>query len=208
MRRSVGALPEELRRGLFALRMRHHVKPRQFASFGHRSAIVPPAVVVNPHRIHIGDNVLIHDRVWLSVVESYRGQQFEPTLRIGARTVLGRDTYISCVGSVEIEDDVLAGDRVLIADSYHDYRDPHMAIAYQPMAEPRPVRICTGVLLNVNVSVLNGVTIGARSYVGAGAVVTRDVPPNSVVVGNPARVVRRWDAEREEWVDGDGTVGP
>jgi acetyltransferase-like isoleucine patch superfamily enzyme len=189
--------------------MRRHVKPGQFASFGHRSAIVPPAVVASPHRIHVGDNVLIHDRAWLSVVESYRGQTFEPTLRIGDRTVLGRDTYISCIGSIEIEHDVLAGDRVLIADSYHDYHDPHTAIAYQPMAEPQPVRICTGVLLNVNVSVLPGVTIGARSYIGAGAVVTRDVPPNSVVVGNPARIVRRWDAEREEWVDGDrSVVGP
>lgn len=202
-------MSEELRRRLFALRMRRHVRPSRFAAFGPHSVIVPPAVIVSPHRIHIGDHVLVHDRVWLSVVESYRDQRFEPTLRIGDRTVLGRDTYISCIGNVEIEPDVLAGDRVLIADSYHDYRDPHTAIAYQPMAEPRPVRICTGVLLNVNVSVLPGVTIGARSYIGAGAVVTRDVPPNSVVVGNPARIVRRWDSERQEWVDGDGSaVGP
>ena len=51
----------------------------------------------------VDHRVLIHDRVWLSVVEEYHGQHFEPTLTIGDRTVLGRDTYISCVGQIDIE---------------------------------------------------------------------------------------------------------
>jgi len=187
--------------------MRRQIKPQRFASFGKDSVICPPAVILNHHRISIGDNVLIHDRAWLSVVEHYRGQDFEPSLTIGDRTNLGRDNYISCVGRVEIGNDVLGGIRVLIADTYHDYRDPDTPIAYQPMAEPQPVRIGDGVLLNVNVAILPGVTVGERSYIGAGAVVTRDVPPNSVVVGNPARVIRRFDRERGEWVDGDEVVG-
>ena len=187
---------------LFAWRMNRAVHPERFASFGERSAIVPPAIIRSPHRIHIGDNVLIHDRVWLSVVEEYHGQRFEPTLTIGDRTVLGRDTYISCVGQIDIEHDVLAGDRVLIADTYHRYQDPDTPISLQPMADPEPVRIETGVLLNVDVSVLPGVTIGARSYIGAGAVVTRTVPPNSVVVGNPGRIIRHYDRDAGRWVEG------
>jgi acetyltransferase-like isoleucine patch superfamily enzyme len=182
--------------------MRRNVHPERFASFGERSVIVPPAIILNPHRIHIGDRVLLHDRTWLSVVEEYRGQRFEPTLTIGDRTTLGRDTYISCVGRIEIANDVLGGDRVLIADSYHMYEDPDRPISEQPMAEPRPVKIEEGVLLNVNVNILPGVTIGARSYIGAGAVVTRSVPPNSVVVGNPARILRHYDHEQQRWVDG------
>jgi acetyltransferase-like isoleucine patch superfamily enzyme len=187
---------------LFAWRMRRAVHPERFASFGENSAIVPPAIIRSPHCIHIGDNVLIHDRVWLSVVEEHLGRRYQPTLTIGDRTVLGRDTYISCVGRIDIEDDVLAGDRVLIADSYHGYEDPDTPISMQPMAEPKPVRIETGVLLNVDVNVLPGVTIGARSYIGAGAVVTRSVPPNSVVVGNPARIIRHYDRDAGRWVEG------
>jgi acetyltransferase-like isoleucine patch superfamily enzyme len=187
--------------------MRRQVKPDRFAAFGNNSVIVPPAVIVNHHRISIGDDVMINDRVWMSVVEHYRGQDFEPSLTIGDRTKLGRDNYIACVGRVEIGNDVLGGVRVLIADTYHEYQDPDTAIAYQPMAEPQPVRIGDGVLLNVNVAILPGVTVGERSYIGAGAVVTRDVPPNSVVVGNPARVIRRYDHERSEWVDADQLVG-
>ena len=182
--------------------MRRQVKPHRFASFGSGSVIVPPAVNPSPHRVSIGRDVMIHDRAWLALYEADgAGQKFEPRLVIGDRTILGQDLYIACLGEVEIGSDVLGGNHILIADTYHDYRDPDTAIRYQPMATPRPVRIGDGVLLNPSVSILPGVTIGERSSIGAGAVVTSDVPPNSVVAGNPARVIRRFDRERGEWVD-------
>jgi acetyltransferase-like isoleucine patch superfamily enzyme len=190
------------RERLFAWRMRRAIHPERFAAFGERSAIVPPAVIRSPHRIRIGNNVLIHDRAWLSVVEEFRDQRFEPWLTIGDRTVISRDLYVSCVGSVEIGADVLIGDRVLLTDTYHRYDDPHTPVSQQPMADPQPVRIEDGVLLNPGVSILPGVTVGARAYVGAGAVVTRSIPANCVAVGNPARIVRHWDHDGERWVDG------
>jgi acetyltransferase-like isoleucine patch superfamily enzyme len=192
-----------LERRLFGWRMRRAVHPERFAHFGERSVLVPPARVNAPHRIHIGDDVLIHDSCWLSVFEEYLGERFEPTLTIGDRTRLGRYLYISCIGRIDIAEDVLGGDRILIADSYHGYEDPHTPISRQPMAEPRPVTIEAGVLLNVDVNILPGVTIGARSYIGAGTVVTRSCPPNSVVVGNPGRIIRHYDHDRERWVDGE-----
>jgi len=181
--------------------MRRQIKPQRFAAFGDQSVVVPPAVILSPHRIRIGDGVLIQERAWLSVVEEWYGQTFEPSFTIGNRTTLGRNNYISCIGQVEIGDDVLTGDDVLIADTYHGYRDPDVAIRYQPMAPPEPVRIGDGVALYPRAVVLQGVTIGDRSNIAAGAVVTEDVPPNSLVVGNPGRVVRRYDHEREEWID-------
>ena len=183
--------------------MRRAIHPERFAAFGERSVIVPPAVVRSPHRIRVGDNVLIHDRAWLSVVEEFQDQRFEPSLTIGDRTVFGRDLYVSCVGQIEIGSDVLASERVLIADTYHGYEDPDTPIARQPMAAPQPVRIEDGAMLSANVCVLGGVTIGARTYVGAGAVVTKSVPPNCVVVGNPAKIVRHYDRDRGGWVDGE-----
>jgi acetyltransferase-like isoleucine patch superfamily enzyme len=207
LRSAAVAARDNAKRGLWLARMRREVHPERFASFGPDSVIVPPAVINCPHRIHIGNKVLIHERAWFSVYEHYEGHDYEPTLRIGDRVLLSRDTYISCVGQIEIGDDVFSGQGVLIADSYHDYRNPHTAIRYQQMAEPQPVRIGNGVILNPHVCVTLGVTIGDRSFIGAGAVVTRDIPPNSVAVGNPARVVRRFDHDRGEWVDIDGGAG-
>jgi acetyltransferase-like isoleucine patch superfamily enzyme len=175
--------------------------PREaFAAFGQRSFVSPPATITSPHRIEIGERVFIMPGAWLSVIEKYAGRDYEPIVRIGDRVRLGRDAVIACIGSVEIDDDVLTGDRVFIGDTSHDYRDPRTPVGRQRMTDPRPVRIGRGAFLGVGAIVLPGVTVGENGYVGAGAVVTRDVPERSVAVGNPARVIKRWDDARGEWV--------
>jgi hypothetical protein len=99
---------------------------------------------------------------------------------------------------------VLGGPRVFIGDTYHDYRAPDTAVTDQPMSDPRPVLIGSGAFLGVGSVILPGVTIGERAYVGANAVVTNDVPPNAVVGGVPARIIKRWDGQEERWVDEGG----
>ena len=63
-------------------------------------------------------------------------------------------------------------------------------------APTKPIKIGNDVWIGVNVTILPGVTIGENAVVGAGAVVTKDVPDNAVVVGNPARVIRYLDADK------------
>ena len=70
----------------------------------------------------------------------------------------------------------------------------------QQSVTKRPVKIGSNTHLNTNVIVLAGVTIGQHCQIGAGAVVTKDIPPYSVAVGNPARVVKRYNFEKKEWV--------
>lgn len=161
-----------------------------------------PAFVTSPWRIHIGTDVLIRRRAWLSVVEAHLGQTFRPELTIGDGSQLGHDLVIACVGEVTLGKAVLIADRVFIGDTYHEYRDPDVAIRDQPAAAPQPVKIGDGAFLGINSVILPGVTVGERACVGASAVVTSDVPPNTVVVGNPARVVRHWSGEIQEWVNG------
>jgi acetyltransferase-like isoleucine patch superfamily enzyme len=174
--------------------------PREaYAGFGAESVIAAPAIVTCPHRIEIGDGVFVLPGAWLSVVEEHQGRRYEPRLRIGDRVTLGRDIVIACIGLVEIGADVLTGDRVFIGDTYHDFRDPSTPVARQQMVDPRPVRIGRGAFLGLGAIVLPGVRIGENGYVGAGAVVTEDVPDRCVVVGNPARVVRRWDEATGQW---------
>jgi acetyltransferase-like isoleucine patch superfamily enzyme len=99
---------------------------------------------------------------------------------------------------------VLTADRVFIGDTYHDFRAPDIPVARQQMVDPKPVRIGQGAFLGVGAIILPGVTIGENGYVGAGAVVTEDVPDRCVVVGNPARVVRRWDKATGQWIRDPG----
>jgi acetyltransferase-like isoleucine patch superfamily enzyme len=179
--------------------------PSAYGAYGRNTWVVPPSRVLRPERVFLGDDVQILEHSFLSVVEAVPGQL--PTLRIGDRTQIGRFALIACVGSVDIGPDVLTSDRVFIGDTYHGYEDPSLPVRSQPMAAPQAVTIEEGAFLGVGAVVLMGVTVGAHAYVGAGAVVTEDVPPRTVVVGNPARAVRRWDDATNAWLDLGGSAG-
>jgi len=141
---------------------------------------------------------MVHTHARLSVVAESEG--VVPRLAIGDRCHIGRYATIACVGEIVFEDDVLTADRIFVGDSYHEYADPRMPVAAQGMSRPERVRIGSGAFLGVGSMVLPGVTVGENAYVAAGAVVISDVPPRTLVVGNPARPVRAWDAGRGEWV--------
>jgi acetyltransferase-like isoleucine patch superfamily enzyme len=173
-------------------------RPEAFAAFGAGSWIVPPSRVTSPGLIRIGSGVTVHEHAWLSVVTAV--DSVTPSLVIGDRCSIGRMVHIACVGEVVLEDDVLTSDRVFIGDTYHDYTDPEQPVLTQPMAHPQPVMIGHGAFLGIASVVLQGVTVGAGAFVAAGAVVTGDVPPRTLVVGNPARPVRRYDEATAAWV--------
>ncbi len=181
---------------------RRRIRAHKFAQFGRRSLVVSPRGILAPHRIEIGDDVLVHERAMFSVVEHFRGRDHRPRLRIGNRTNIGPGIWISCVGDIEIGEDNLMGHNILLADTYHEYQDPDTPIILQPMAEPEAVRIGPGCVIGPHAAILAGVSIGANSFVAANAVVTRSVPANSVVVGNPARVIRYYDRSAGAWIDG------
>lgn len=174
-------------------------EPAAYGRHGRDTWVVPPARVTTPERIFLGDGVTVHEHSWLSVVRAVEG--VEPTLRIGSGTRIGRLAHIACVGSVDIGSEVLTAERIFIGDTYHGYEDPDAPVLHQPMAAPEPVVVGDGAFLGVGSVVLMGVTVGAHAYVGAGAVVTDDVAPHTLVVGNPARPVRRWDPDAGRWHD-------
>jgi len=114
---------------------------------------------------------------------------YEATITIG-RNVGVSGCTISAAERIVIEDDVLVGAGCLIADS-----DFH-PIAYEDRDIPEktlnaPIHICAGAFIGARSIVLKGVTIGRGSVIGAGSVVTRDIPPGVIAAGNPARVIRQ-----------------
>ena len=161
--------------------------------------MVPPARVTSPERIFLGDDVTILEHAFLSVVAAVPG--VTPTLTIGSGSRIGRFAHIACVGEIEIGANVLTSERIFIGDTYHGYEDPDVPVLHQPMAPPQPVHIDDGAFLGIGSAVLLGVTVGAHAYVAAGAVVTQDVAPRTLVVGNPARAVRQWDESSGAWQD-------
>ncbi|MGI8904140.1 MAG: acyltransferase [Solirubrobacteraceae bacterium] len=165
----------------------------RLASFGERSILCPPAMIIGHHRIHIGSDVVIHPGSFFSVVEEDSGKGYDGRLVIGDRVVIGSGLVIACCGRIEIGERVGIADRVYIGDTYHEYRDVSKPILDQGLHDPRPVSIGRGAFIGVGSAVLPGVSVGAGACVGANSVVAEDVPPHTLAIGNPARVIRRWD---------------
>jgi acetyltransferase-like isoleucine patch superfamily enzyme len=113
----------------------------------------------------------------------------EGTLTLGDKSILARDISINCYLDVEIGDSALIADHVYISDFDHRFDDLAMPIKDQGITKSR-VRIDRDVWLATKVTVCRGVVIGEGTVVGANAVVTKDLPPFSVAVGTPARVIK------------------
>ena len=107
-------------------------------------------------------------------------------LRVGRRVSINQCCTIYDMGGVDIADQVLIAPNVNIITTGHAL-EPSQRRAY---IETKPIVIEKNVWIATGATILGGVTVGENSVVGAGAVVTKDVPPNSFVAGVPAKVVR------------------
>jgi acetyltransferase-like isoleucine patch superfamily enzyme len=112
-------------------------------------------------------------------------------LSVGHHTVVNRNCRLDARGGLTIGANVSISPECYLITASHDPHSPTFAGATKPVA----VIIEDFVWLGVRAMVLPGVTIGRGAVVGAGAVVSRDVPPMAIVVGNPARVIGHRNAE-------------
>jgi acetyltransferase-like isoleucine patch superfamily enzyme len=117
-------------------------------------------------------------------------------VRIGNRTRIG----ISCVviGPVTIGDDVMLAQNIVLSGLNHPYEDVTMPISKQKVTT-KEIKVDDEVWIGSNAVITAGVTIGKHSVVAAGSVVTKDVPAYSIAVGNPARIIKRYNFETKSW---------
>src|SRR5206468_11673676 len=108
-------------------------------------------------------------------------------IHVGARTFINYGAVLLDVGQIIIGEDVQVGPNVQLLTPTHPL-DPETRRAQWEAA--KPITIGNNVWLGGGVIILPGVSIGENTVVGAGAVVTKDLPANVVAVGNPARVIR------------------
>lgn len=115
---------------------------------------------------------------------------------IGDRTRVGLSNTI--IGPVSIGNDVRLAQNVVLSGLNHNYEEIDRPIHAQGVST-KPITIEDESWLGANVVVLPGVTIGKHSIVAAGSVVTKRVPPYSVVAGNPARVLKEYNFITKSW---------
>jgi acetyltransferase-like isoleucine patch superfamily enzyme len=115
---------------------------------------------------------------------------------IGNRVRIGVGSVV--IGPVVMGDGSGLGQHVFVSGFNHGYSDASRNSSVQPLVI-RETIIEPEAHIGANAVILPGVRIGRRSQIGAGSVVTHDIPPFSIAVGNPAKVIKQYDPELQEW---------
>jgi acetyltransferase-like isoleucine patch superfamily enzyme len=115
--------------------------------------------------------------------------EIQKNAKVGKRCKISSHTFI-CEG-VDIEDNVFVGHGVVfINDSYPRATSADGSLQTEADWKVEITRVCKGASIGSGSTILSNITIGENAIVGAGSVVTKDVPPNAIVVGNPAKFLR------------------
>jgi acetyltransferase-like isoleucine patch superfamily enzyme len=114
-------------------------------------------------------------------------------ISIGQRVVIRPNTMLFAdeFASIIIEDDVLIGSGVHMYTHNHRYDNPKIPIIDQGYYSSKNVTVKCGAWIGANAILLPGVVVGENSVIGAGSIVTKNVPPKTVVAGNPAKIIKK-----------------
>ncbi len=149
-------------------------------------------IIENPKRIEIGKHCNFDQRTIMRVFDN------NSRITIGNNFCGGNDLKILCCGTVKVGNDVTCAGNVFITSENHGL-NPKTKSFNDNKLESSNVIIDDGVWIGEKVIILPGVSIGKKSVIGAGSVVTKNIPPYCVAVGNPARIIKKYDFKENRY---------
>lgn len=161
--------------------------------------------VIGTKAITFKGNVHINRYAWIEAVHNFLDQTFTPSIVIGLNFAAADRLHISCINKIQIADNCLFGSGVYIADHNHgaykglNQSSPSESPVNRRLASFGAVDIGSNVWLGDNVVIVGSVKIGSGAVVGANSVVTKDIPSNVIVVGNPIKLLKKFNNSTGAW---------
>lgn len=144
--------------------------------------------ILPKHTFYMGDSAIIED---YAVVNNILGDVI-----IGNNSLIGLRCTI--IGPCEIGNDVLLAQNIVVSGQNHGYEDINISIREQKSITGK-ITIHDQAWIGANAVIVAGITIGKHSIVAAGAVVVKDVPDYTIVGGNPAKILKQYSPDSQEW---------
>jgi len=165
--------------------------------FGKRTYVDKSVHMTGRSAISIGSNSVISESVWMNVNVRKKG---EKRIVIGSNCYIGRRCFFSSGKKIQLGDYCLVGLECKFIGENHVFEDPLKPYITTGLEDKSEQVIETNVWAGTAVTFLGAIVVGRGSVIGAGTLVNKDIPPFSVVVGVPCRVIKRYDFSRKKWV--------
>lgn len=160
--------------------------------FGKNCHISYPAYFHGKNKIKLGDNIVIGRHSRIETYSPENNESNNPKIIIEDNVNINWYSHLGAINKIHIKQNVLIGSYVLITDHSHGTTSQlHQNPLSRGLVSPGPVIIEEDCWIGEKVSILPNVTIGHNSIIGANYVVTHDIPPYSVAVGCPAKVIKQ-----------------
>ena len=185
---------------LFIIKYKNKIR-RYFTSNISKKAFIARRVqFFGLDNIEIGDHCAIGENTTFTVNDR---STREVSLRIGANTYIGRNNFFSVGRGVEIGEYCMFGNNCSFVCGDHVFDSPLVPYLMSGTTLEKRIYIGVNCWLGINVTVVGNVKIGHGSIIGANTMVTKDLPPFCIFVGNPGRIIKRFDFEKKLWIKGE-----
>lgn len=170
-----------------------------FGNFGIRSSIGRNSHIVGKKYIHIGDRCYFGTNLRLEAISSYAGDTFSPRIEIEDNVCINQNFHCTCAESLKIGGGTSITANCGIFDIVHPYEDV-FTNPREAKIRTKPVVIGRDCLIGMNSVIMPGTRLGNHCVVGANSTVCGTFPDYCVVAGSPAKIIKKYDFEKKEWI--------
>lgn len=163
-----------------------------------RAYISSDAHILGVKKVFIGENSIISEGCWFN--SNARSVKDVSEINIGANTYIGKRNFFSSGYSIKIGDYCMTGCNCSFLSSDHVIDNPMIPYISSGCTVIKNIKIGTNVWLGTNVTILGNVTIGHGSIIGANSLVLDNIPPFSIAIGSPAKVIKRFSFKENCWI--------
>lgn len=156
------------------------------------------AKIIGWKHIYLDGNVVVSHGSFLNV--NSRGRRSSSFLWIGQNSFIGKGNFFSVGESIKMGPFCLTASNCSFIGSSHRIENPFLPVLTSGVSLDKNIIVGANCFFGFGASVIGNVKIGHGCVIGAHAVVMKDIPPFSMVIGNPARIIKRYDFNKNKWV--------